>query len=96
MPRTESYLLRLSKQEKDQLAEKARTEGVSIAKLIRQRVGLDVKEPDPERMEKVLGAIKPADETPAQRVSQLADRVNELARRMPRSNAERVARKELA
>jgi hypothetical protein len=84
MPRTESYLLRLSKDEKDQLAEKARTEGVSIAKLIRWKVGLDTREPETP------------DETRAVRVSQLADRVNELARRMPRSNAERVARKELS
>lgn len=45
MPRTEVYQLRLTKSEKDDLAQKARSEGVSIAKLIRWRVGLDLEEP---------------------------------------------------
>jgi hypothetical protein len=40
MPRTEVYQLRLTKAEKDLLAEKARECGLSIAGLIRTEVGL--------------------------------------------------------
>lgn len=45
MPRTETYLLRLTRSEKTELADKAKVEGCSIAKLIRWKLGLDLKEP---------------------------------------------------
>ena len=41
MPRTETYLLRLTKDEKDELAQRAKLQGISIAKLIRQKLNLD-------------------------------------------------------
>lgn len=91
MPRTEVYQLRLTKSEKDELAEKARSEGISIAKLIRWRVGLDTKD-EP-------GVVLHAEDLEAHReepaVAARLKRVNELARTMPRANAERLARKEL-
>jgi hypothetical protein len=45
MPRTEVYQLRLTKDEKAGLANLAKSNGISIAKLIRLRVGLSEKEP---------------------------------------------------
>jgi hypothetical protein len=60
MPRTESYLLRLTKSEKDELAQRAKLQGVSIAKLIRQKLNLDA-EPTlaEEREERLANAPGP-------------------------------------
>lgn len=88
MPRTEVYQLRLSKQEKDELANRAREQGISIAKLIRQRLKLDA--------EVVVAAPRSGKTTAMVADDLLAARVNELSMRMPRSNAERLARRELA
>lgn len=54
MPRTEVYQLRLSKDEKDELARRAKLQGVSIAKLIRQRLDLDANNADMRKLKEEL------------------------------------------
>lgn len=90
MPRNESYLLRLTKPEKDELARRAKEQGISIAKLIRQRLDLDAEAvtlPRPDYEEAVEVGRTYGREYEA--------RVDELSRTMPRRNAERLARREL-
>lgn len=49
MPRTEVYQLRLTKDEKDALASEAKRRDISIALLMRRRIGLDsIYEPPPK------------------------------------------------
>jgi len=88
MPRTEVYQLRLTPEEKKALASKAHTRGVSIAQMIREDYGLG-KVPVLHAEDLQAHAEEPA-------VAARLKRVNELARTMPRVNAERLARKELA
>lgn len=83
MPRNESYLLRLTKPEKDELARRAKEQGISIAKLIRQRLSLDA---DAE-------GLRPNPYVSEEQV--YAFRVEQLSRTMPLRNAERLARREL-
>lgn len=83
MPRTEVYQLRLTKPEKDELARRAKEQGISIAKLIRQRLSLDAG----------MGSASVNDFS--DEVVSFANRVDELACRMPRINAERLARREI-
>ena len=87
MPRSESYLLRLTKEEKESLVREAKAEGVSMAKLIRKRVGLDLPAApaDPQKAEAQIARS---------RIS-LEARVAALSRTMPRRSAELLARKEL-
>jgi hypothetical protein len=90
MPRTEVYQLRLSTEEKIALAHEAKKRGVSIARMIRADYGLlEVRDLVEELQDR-------ASENPEEvKAALLASRVNDLARTMPRANAERLARKEL-
>lgn len=89
MPRSESYLLRLTKEEKESLVREAKAEGVSMAKLIRKRVGLD-KPPTP-----TPAPPQKAEADVARNRISLEARVAALSRTMPRRSAELLARKEL-
>lgn len=107
MPRTEVYQLRLTKSEKDELAEKARTEEVSIAKLIRWRCGLDTREeaipvdpPDavpgsPEAYPMAYPIPENIGVPPIQGTAQFKTLVAKHKLRHPTATAERMARKEL-
>jgi hypothetical protein len=88
MPRTEVYQLRLTKSEKDELARRAEVQGVSIAKLIRQRLKLDAK-PEATPAPDTTRYIEP----PPISDEQLLIAKHKL--RHPTATAERMARKEL-
>lgn len=88
MPRTEVYQLRLTKAEKDELASRAKLQGVSIAKLIRQRLALDAAEEPLAKPGEVI-EVKGSPEDFTQRVA-----FHKL--RMPLPAAERLARQELS
>lgn len=80
MPRTEVYQLRLTQNEKGELARQASAEGISIATMIRRRFGL---------------SAPPAPKVNAAPPSEFEKRVQALIHLMPRSNAERIVRKSL-
>lgn len=97
MPRTEVYQLRLTKAEKDELAERAKLQGVSIAKLIRQKLGLAATEErrilqTPGVADGLSAAVAEVEALDPPSYDRL---VAKHKLRMPTSAAERLARKEL-
>jgi len=92
VPRTEVYQLRLTTEEKELLAHRAKTKGISIAKMIRRAVGLEEELPNPSDGIPVNPVPKASHASKDEAYNRLVQRNH---KRMGLKAAESLARREL-